>query len=96
MREQLFIANIRVEYDDGDMGWVADLKDESKVKFLEGGATDGGIVPLMAAVATPVAVHAGGKKDETTEGPLENSEDKASAVSFNEAPPVQLPAGAGE
>ena len=80
----------RVEYDDGDMGWVVDVNNKEMCKIL-GEARGSGGVPLMAAVATSVDEHASARKAEL--GAEDGDRTRGtSAVSFNPEPSAELPA----
>jgi hypothetical protein len=79
----------RVEYDDGDMGWVADLGDASKVKMVdERSGTDA--PPLMTTVATTTNVHAT-RSEGPSDGGVGDAE-RATAVKFTSAPSAEFPA----
>ena len=80
----------RVEYDDGDMGWVVDLSDESKVKFLDS-EVPAEAPELMASVATSVETHAGGVRTLAGQDG-DASSDREPSVSFNVEPTAVIPA----
>jgi hypothetical protein len=80
----------RVEYDDGDMGWVPDLKDGMKVKFVENSGSEASA--LMAAVATTVDVHAGGSRaDLGADAEATPKKHRDRAASFSDAKPDVVP-----
>jgi hypothetical protein len=88
----LTLFTIRVEYDDGDMGWVPDLTDGSKVKFVDDTASDP--PPLMMPVRTPADVHAAGIKVEegaASEVHASKSRHRDRSASFSDAAPDVVP-----
>mmetsp|Transcript_23475 Transcript_23475/g.47973 ORF Transcript_23475/g.47973 Transcript_23475/m.47973 type:complete len:131 (+) Transcript_23475:52-444(+) len=86
----------RVEYDDGDMGWVTDLNDASKAKFIGSEAPDA--PPLMAAVATSVDAHASGTKVDLGADAMTSlkQHSERNSASFSDAAPAVVPRSVGD